>query len=316
MIDERTEELASLYAFDLLEDAERTAFEAQLASDPALQLLVRDLREAAAALAFSAPSPSLSPSLKARVLARIASTSSMSPASNLRSFRLPAFIPWAVAASFAIGSLWLGQRLISVREEARSEAFALRTEARLTDIARREAENRLAAERLILNRQITDTTRQLAEATRQLTSTGGQLAATTLRINHLNQRLADLGQQLRAQGDLAQFKIATLSSMLDNSPQALAVAVWNPAKQEGIFTVDKLPPAETNHDYELWVIDPHQAKPVSGGVFAVGADGQARIQFKTEAPVVSIAKFAVSREKKGGAPRLGGPQGKVIMISQ
>ena len=43
MIDERHEELASLYALDLLEGAERAQFETALARDPELQALVREL---------------------------------------------------------------------------------------------------------------------------------------------------------------------------------------------------------------------------------------------------------------------------------
>src|SRR5438132_620208 len=55
MIDERHEELAALYALDLLEGTDRAQFEAALARDPALQALVRDLRESSAALAHTAP---------------------------------------------------------------------------------------------------------------------------------------------------------------------------------------------------------------------------------------------------------------------
>jgi anti-sigma-K factor RskA len=326
MIDERTEELASLHAFDLLEGAERLAFETSLARDPALRALVRDLRESAASLAFTAPAAAPSPALRARVLAEVASPTSVRSSGSLASdpltssrqlapifpFRLATLIPWAAAAAFAIAAGWLSQSLLS----SRSEADGLRTEARLTEIAREEAENQLKAERILLNKQIADTTQQLAEAKQQAASSTEQLTADSLRISSLNARLASLDGQLKKQGDLAQLKIAALTSMLGNSPQALAVAVWNPAKQEGIFTVAKLPAAESDQDYELWVIDPHQPKPISAGVFTVGADGETKVEFKTEAPVASIAKFAVSREKKGGAPKLSGPQGTVIMISQ
>jgi anti-sigma-K factor RskA len=318
MIDERTEELASLYAFDLLEGAERLAFETSLARDPALQALVRELRESAASLAFTAPAAAPSPGLRARVLAQVASSRSSDPLASaprlapIIPFRLASLIPWAAAAGFAITAGWLSQSLLS----SHAEADALRTEARVTAIAREEAENQLKAERIILNQQVADTTRQLADARQQAASSAEQLTADTLRITHLSERLAALDGQLKNQGDLAQLKIAALTSMLGNSPQALAVAVWNPAKQEGIFTVAKLPVAESDQDYELWVIDPHQPKPISAGVFTVGADGETKVEFKTEAPVASIAKFAVSREKKGGAPKLSGPQGTVIMISQ
>jgi hypothetical protein len=55
MIDERHEELAALYALDLLEGAELTAFESALAHDAELRRLVASLRETSAALALAAP---------------------------------------------------------------------------------------------------------------------------------------------------------------------------------------------------------------------------------------------------------------------
>jgi anti-sigma-K factor RskA len=55
---------------------------------------------------------------------------------------------------------------------------------------------------------------------------------------------------------------------------------------------------------------------VSAGVFAVGPDGKGRAVFKTESPIASFAKFAVTREKKGGAPAHGGPKGELVIISQ
>ena len=54
MIDERHEELAALYALDLLEGVERTQFEAALDQDPALQALTRELCNTAATLAHTA----------------------------------------------------------------------------------------------------------------------------------------------------------------------------------------------------------------------------------------------------------------------
>jgi anti-sigma-K factor RskA len=57
MIDERQEELASLYALDLLDGAERAQFETALVQDPELQRLVQELREAGSALAHTAPAP-------------------------------------------------------------------------------------------------------------------------------------------------------------------------------------------------------------------------------------------------------------------
>jgi anti-sigma-K factor RskA len=130
----------------------------------------------------------------------------------------------------------------------------------------------------------------------------------------MTEQLAALDRQLKAEGDLANFKIATLASLLGNSPQALAVAVWNPAKQEGVLTVEKLPALAEDKDYQLWLVDPQYAIPVDGGVFRVDpSTGVAHVTFKANKPIHSVAKFAVSLERKGGVPKAEGP---MVLLSQ
>jgi anti-sigma-K factor RskA len=96
--------------------------------------------------------------------------------------------------------------------------------------------------------------------------------------------------------------------MAGNSPQALAVAVWNPKTQEGVLSVAKLPALASDKDYQLWLIDPAYPAPVDGGVFTVNpATGDARINFKPNQRVNNAAKFAVSLERKGGVKKAEGP---------
>jgi anti-sigma-K factor RskA len=299
MIDERTEELAALHALDLLEGDEKAAFEARLAADSGLQAMVRDLRDPAAALAFAAPAVAPPPELRARLLEKIgrsAPREAGGDSAKLIPFRLPLLIPWAAAAVFAFAAAWLGQSLLASREEAEN----LRTESRLAQLALRDAENRQAAERIILGQQLTNASQQLADVNRQLADARSQAAAASRDV-------ADLTKELQTQADLAQFKITTLASMLGNSSQALAVAVWNPARQEGVLTVQKLPQLARDQDYQLWVVDPKYQNPVNGGVFTVDADGVARFQFKPDQPITAVAAFAVTRERKGGVPKAEGP---------
>jgi RNA polymerase sigma factor (sigma-70 family) len=65
MIDDRQEELASLYALDLLEGAEKAEFQGMLARDPALRRQVDELRAAASELARLAPQAEPPPELRA-----------------------------------------------------------------------------------------------------------------------------------------------------------------------------------------------------------------------------------------------------------
>ncbi len=278
MIDERTEELASLYALDLLEGAELAAFETELARNAGLRALVAGLREAASTLALASTAAAPSPALKTRLLAEIAARRT-DGARHEKAAAVPfvRWAPWAMAACFALAAAWMA-RLYLVQ---RAQSITLREEAEFAHIESQSVKNQLQAERLLTDRQV-----------------------------------ADLQQMMKANDDLAQLKIATLVSLAGNSPEARAIAVWDPARQEGLVSIEKLPAAAAGRDYELWVIDPQKSQPVSAGVFVVGADGDARVEFTPEQPVAMAAKFAVSLEKKGGAPKNSGPQGRVIMISE
>jgi anti-sigma-K factor RskA len=277
-LDESHEELASLYAFGLLEGQELKQFEVTLASSPELRDLVNELTATSATLAHTAPVAAPLASLKARLLSRIAT----GPRGKIVPFRLSFWLPLAAAAAFALSTVWLAQ----LNFITRTENSLLVEQQAIAAATLQSSRNQLEAERLIANQE-----RRGAET-----------------------RIADLTLQMQEQSDLAQFKIATLASLLDNSPQALAVAIWNPSTQEGVLAVEKLPALAADRDYQLWVIDPQYPIPVDGGVFEVNpATGEARYQFKADRPVKAIAAFAVSLERKGGVPKAEGP---MVLISQ
>jgi hypothetical protein len=137
-----------------------------------------------------------------------------------------------------------------------------------------------------------------------LDQTRGQLAEAKRLVAEYSRQVAELSTKLKDEGDLAHYKIATLASMLGNTPAALAVAVWDPSREQGVLEVSKLPALATEKDYQLWVIDKPSTPPVSAGVFVVDpVTGEAHIVFKATSPSDSIAKFAVSLERKGGVPK-------------
>ncbi|MES2697825.1 MAG: anti-sigma factor [Verrucomicrobiota bacterium] len=365
MIDERHEELAALYALDLLEGAELAQFEAALARDPALQTLVRELRDASTALAQAA---SLTPpaALKDRVLASIADRAPAAPAPardnviRTSAFTFRRMVPWAIAASLALAAAWLGQRYLA----ANSEATHLRHQQALADIALQSVRQQLEAERIVTRRQVQDLdqqfnaastqlaqarsevdriTTQLASTTTQAADRARQLAAAEQQLGEARTRVADrerevasltkridglagasveLGRQLDdakvriatlsaeivVERDLANYKISVLASLAKDQPQALAVAVWDPAKKTGVLKVEKLPALAANQDYQLWIVDPQYKDPVDGGVFTVDpATGATRVSFSAKQPVTAVNAFAISRERKGGVPKAEGP---------
>ncbi len=359
MIDEHQEELAALYALDLLEGAERAQFEQGLARDPALQALATSLRNAAAAVAHTAPPVQPPASLKDRVLASIEAPgkSAAAPDNIIRPapavFRLGQLLPWTAAAGFALCSAWLGSRYYATH----IESDLLRKEQKLTEVTLMTTQQQLEAERIVSGRQLQDAQKQIsatgtqlestraqvaererllaearaqtierdrlvAEARTQLTGREREIATLTQRIDiftgaaeeigrklgEAQQQVARLTSELKAQGDLADFKITALASLLKNSPQALAVAVWDPGKQEGVLKVEKLPALLANQDYQLWIVDPQYPNPVDGGVFTVDpTTGERRMKFKAKQPVGAVNAFAVTLERKGGVPKAEGP---------
>lgn len=361
MIDEPLEELASLYALDLLEGDDLARFEATLARDPKLQSIVAEFREATAALAHAAPAVSPPAALKNRVLATVATTTPVKDnVVRPAAFTFAGVVPWAIAAGFALTAAWVGQRFVGKS----SEAALLAERQAMAEVEIKAARQQLEAERIVSSRQwqefeqkLTGTTRQLqdvrtaladkdrqlaerdrlaaelksqvADRERQIAASRTDLAARERQIASLTQRIdalagatAEIGRQLgeakdrvaalttelKKQGDLAELKITALASLLKNSPQALAVAVWDPAKQEGVLSVEKLPALLANQDYQLWVVDPHYPNPVDGGVFTVDPQtGSARLSFHAKQSVTAINAFAVTLERKGGVPKAEGP---------
>jgi Anti-sigma-K factor rskA len=181
---------------------------------------------------------------------------------------------WGLAAVLALGSAWLATQNVSLRQEAAQ----LRTERALADLTRQMAELRLNERSLLAERAI-----------------------------------SDLNARLRRQEDLSRLKIDALAALAGDTPEARAVAVWDPDRETGLLSVQKLPALATDQDYQLWVIDPAYKDPVNGGVFNVAADGRAVFAFRPDQPVKAVAKFAVSRERKGGVPKAEGP---ILLLSQ
>lgn len=302
MIDERHEELAALYALDLLERDDRASFETTLARDPALQTLVRELSDTGATLAHLAPAATPPPALRARLLASIGTSKNENPKSKI--LRFPSLLPWAIAASLALSAAWLGQLYLA----AQAEAQLLRDTTALAEISLKSTQQQLEAERILTHRRLLDTEKQTADALRLLAESRTLLAQRDTDLSTLNQRVAALAAQLQREADLANLKITALASLLKNSPQALAVAVWNPAKQEGILQVEKLPALAADKDYQLWVVDPQYPDPLDGGTFTVDPEsGARRLQFKSKQPIKNIAAYAITQETKGGVAKSAGP---------
>jgi anti-sigma-K factor RskA len=101
--------------------------------------------------------------------------------------------------------------------------------------------------------------------------------------------------------------VSALASLAGNSPEAQAIAVWDPDQQAGLLSFEKIPAIADHQDYQIWVIDPAYQNPVNGGVFHVARDGAVSLAFRPDQPVTKATAFAISLERKGGVPKAEGP---------
>ena len=336
MIDERQQELSALYALDLLEGKERAVFESELNEDRKLQELVRELRESATAIALSVLQVRPSPELRARVLNTIREAPSPREQSLLT--RPAVLLPWAISAALAIACFWLG----SLYMQSRAGNSVLEDQQRISQLEIASAQNELEAERILFNRQLADATQELTQLNQQLVlstekiveATGilgetfeqlddarSEVAARQAIVEDLSNQLASathqvsaLQDQLGSRGDSAQLNIARLVPPAGDGSPATAIAVWDPARQQGILRVDGLAAPAADKEYQLWVYDSAYPDPVDGGVFALNPEtGHTQISFKPAQRVNNAEKFAISLERKGGVRKTEGP---VVLISE
>jgi anti-sigma-K factor RskA len=178
------------------------------------------------------------------------------------------WLPPALAAGLAVTAVWLGVRNFQLQRDNAD----LRRSSELAGLAAETAHGRLEERALLAESMVRDLRRQLGE-----------------------------------QRDLSQLKITALAALAGNTPEARALAVWDPAQKAGLLTVEQLPAISAEQDYQIWVVDPAYPNPVDGGVFKPGADGRAVLTFKGNQPVGAVTAFAISLEKKGGVPKAEGP---------
>ena len=268
MIDETQQDQAALHALGMLEGEEAAAFRAALAQEPELQTFADEIAGTAAALVHALPATKAPPEILPRLLAQIRAEREPVP-------RVHATVPqtnWqplALAASIFIAAavgFFAGTKIAGARSQRQIAKLA-------AEVAQKEAE-----------RQRLDS---LASALKE------ERGILEKRIGDLRQRDA-----------LSQLRIATMKSQLRAYAKVVAVAVWDAGAQQGVVRFDNLPQAAAGKDYQMWVIDPRNPKPVSAGVFSAGTGGVIDVKFKPEQPIALADKFAVSVEQKGGTSGL------------
>ncbi len=336
MIDERRETQASLYVLGALPPDELIEFEAGLRSDLELQLLVKELRGTAGAMVGAFPRVAPPPALKQRILAAIDERGGVAPGSVPLDERAPswmAWVPWALAACFAI----LCVALISIGKTLRQHAVELTTQ--LEEKSQQTADLHQQVENLQarISQQTTNYQDRLVEVQKQLIQRIEEINRQTAFItNQLQQQHADTRRQMVVYRDrivdlesankalnealtslasndrFAAARIAVLRPTPNGTPGSIGAALWSAQDQRGLLVLENLPPIQPNQSYQLWLIDPKLAVPVSGGVLPANAVGSVRVPIATQFRVDSVDRFAMSVEPLGGMPT---PTGKIVLAS-
>ena len=290
MIGDHTEEQASLYVLGLLTPDEARKFEAAMAADPELAELVGRLDTGAAAFGWMAPPRDPPAALRGRIAGQI-KRDAAGLANRVVAFpSRMAWLPWAVAACFALSTGVLSYR--------RFEYRLLRDDFLLRDRQQQAELDRVQARDVALQQSLDNDLSAIAEA-------GKKNAELQLLLDKARGEVADL----QARNALSEIKIAMLASMVKAAPQAAAVVAWDGGAQRGIVKTVNMPSARADQDYQLWIIDPDYKTPVSAGVFDPGKGAN----FAPDHPISKADKFAVSLEKKGGAPA---PHGPIVLVSE
>ncbi|MCI0434012.1 MAG: anti-sigma factor [Gemmatimonadetes bacterium] len=256
------------YALGVLDDEERTAFEAHLAGCEACRADVRAFRETADALAWAAPARQTPAGLRDRILrdARSVRPIRSAPGAESRTAdpgarpdptpstsRTPAGgRPWLVAATIALA---IGAALF-VRE-------------RSLRIGLEETIARLASEADTMQTRLAELDAELASRDSLLTA----VLAPDIRTVRLS-----------AQGQPPSARI-----------------FWSRERGRIVIAAFDLDPAPAGRTYQLWGIA-GGAAPVSLGVFNTAADGRAVVSFDVAA-ALSIDVAAITEEPAGGSPQ-------------
>jgi anti-sigma-K factor RskA len=112
---------------------------------------------------------------------------------------------------------------------------------------------------------------------------------------------------LQTRNDMADMRIASLEAKMPAYISAKVMVAWDPDSHNGVVSIQNLPAAPAGHDYQLWVLDPSAAAPVSAGVLRTHAGSQA---FAMQQPMKSNGPgFAISLEPSGGRPS---PTGAIL----
>ena len=107
--------------------------------------------------------------------------------------------------------------------------------------------------------------------------------------------------RLSASNALIGLRLATLEAKDAAYSSSRITVAWDPYQHRGVVAMQDLPLPPAGHDYQLWVLDPSAAAPVSAGLITASRS------FAVPPVGTQTPGFAISLEPSGGRPEPTGP---------
>ncbi len=279
MSPEEREELASLYALDLLEGDELANFRKEFGAHPTLGPTVDEFRAAANLLGESVPQYKAPTYLRELIVGAYAAQKAPPKQKVIehKGFNFFGWVPWSIAAALAI----LSGLVILEKNEVSSQLDKQRTK----------------------NTGLTIT---LASLTAQRDLLEAKVAALKEERDRFQARVASLEKR----DPFSDIQSIALTPQPNTPATGVALAIWNAKTQTGVLNAAKLPPPGPDKDYQLWIVPPGAA-PISAGT--LGESPSVNMPFKSPEPVSQVAALAISLEPKGGSIS---PTGPIVYVGK
>lgn len=303
MDQERFEELAAMNALGMLENDEKRALDGAVARDKEVRLLTSELEQVTAELAYLVQPVEPPANMKKRIRAKMRDKG-LKGAGVSRGVIIGG-TGWALAASFALASVWLWKERAGMTQQLAAASRAIAPVNNPATPVVDDGKTRTLEEELKRRRDEFEAQKQaLAKEIETLNKRETEAKAQ-------NARLTAEVAALKEQEQQSQLQIATLQSKVWEYRRSEMLVVWDQKRSQGVVMLDKMPKVDPDKDYQLWVVDPSKPNPVSAGVVTVDAKGSVKTVFKPVEAVSGEAKFALSIEKKGGVPK---SEGQLLMV--
>lgn len=250
-------ESAAAHALNALSPEERAAFEKQLGDSEQARLEALEFTETAVALGLAVEPVRPSPSLKANLMAQLASTPQLAPLSA--DATQPAVARPTVAQPAAVQA--------AATQSAATQAAAVQAETQSADTSSEATSPpaRTAAEHRAARRWFTRPVVILVAAAAAIALFfGGTLVGQTFNSNQFSDQQASALAQINAAPDAQRATTTTA----DGQPATL---VWSAELGQSALLVENLPALPKDEAYQLWYINGEGA--VSAGTFTSSGSG-------------------------------------------